>query len=886
MKNFRDLILIFVSVLLVASCTGSNGDLVGSGQQPDPVVVDFPIAFVKRPIPVEMDQAGNPTPVMFELREPVSFNPGAELIIRDRASLSAQDRVLTEGIFEAGALYDVKDLAVSADGSKLLFAMRAPEIENADEDEQPKWNIWEYDVSADNLRRIIASDISAEAGDDVSPQYLPDGRIVFASTRQRQAKAVLLDEGKPQFIALDEDRNVQTLSLHVMSETGENIKQITFNQSHDMHPSVLTNGKVVFSRWDNFAQNNTINLYQVNPDGSQLEILYGRHSHNSGSDNSNVDFIKPREIEDGRLLTALKPSQSNRLGGELAYIDWQNFIDINTQSANASGGSVGQVSATPYDVRTDNEISIGGRFADLFPLFDGTQRMLMSWSPCRITQLDENNQPYSVDCNAENLAQADVQESDPLYGIWIYNPLNQTQLPIVIAEEGIVYHEVVPLAPKQLPSVIPPLSENASNELLDANLGVVHIRSVYDVDGVDVSPLGISAMADPLQSTSADRPARFLRVVKAVSMPDDDLVDLDGTAFGRSQAQLMRDILGYVPIEPDGSVMFKVPADVAFSISIVDANGQRISPRHQNWISVTAGEEKQCNGCHANNSEQPHGRIDAQPSSINLGAAVTGSPFPNTNPALFADEGETMAQVYARINGVRDLSVNIEFIDEWTDPNVRALDPSINYLYQDLTTPSPTNLACMSEWNGLCRITINYIDVIQPLWELPRQTFDSMGNLVSDYTCVSCHSPTDEMDQTRVPLGQLELIGTPSVDEPDQLTSYRELMFNDNELELANGALIDRLEPALDANGNPIYETDADGNLILDDDGNPIPVMNTVNVAASMNVNAARNSQRFFNVFNPGGTHEGWLTDAELKLISEWLDIGGQYYNNPFDVPQ
>ncbi|MEJ0008505.1 MAG: hypothetical protein WDM77_19620 [Steroidobacteraceae bacterium] len=39
---------------------------------------------------------------------------------------------------------------------------------------------------------------------DVSPQFLPDGRVVFSSTRQRQSQAILLDEGKPQFIAQDE----------------------------------------------------------------------------------------------------------------------------------------------------------------------------------------------------------------------------------------------------------------------------------------------------------------------------------------------------------------------------------------------------------------------------------------------------------------------------------------------------------------------------------------------------------------------------------------------------------------------------------------------------------------------------------------------------------
>jgi hypothetical protein len=55
-----------------------------------------------------------------------------------------------------------------------------------------------------------------------------------------------------------------------------------------------------------------------------------------------------------------------------------------------------------------------------------------------------------------------------------------------------------------------------------------------------------------------------------------------------------------------------------------------------------------------------------------------------------------------------------------------------------------------------------------------------------------------------------------------------------------------------------------------------------------MSFNGA-NASRFFQKFdagNPNGNHAGWLNPAELKLISEWLDIGAQYYNNPFAAPE
>jgi hypothetical protein len=68
------------------------------------------------------------------------------------------------------------------------------------------------------------------------------------------------------------------------------------------------------------------------------------------------------------------------------------------------------------------------------------------------------------------------------------------------------------------------------------------------------------------------------------------------------------------------------------------------------------------------------------------------------------------------------------------------------------------------------------------------------------------------------------------------------------------------------------------GNPVLDDNGNP--VFTTPRLPASMAAGNSRGS-RFFSVMN-NPTHAGMLSTAELRLLSEWLDIGAQYYNDPF----
>lgn len=141
------------------------------------------------------------------------------------------------------------------------------------------------------------------------------------------------------------------------------------------------------------------------------------------------------------------------------------------------------------------------------------------------------------------------------------------------------------------------------------------------------------------------------------------------------------------------------------------------------------------------------------------------------------------------------------------------------------------------------------------------------------------------MGALQVPAAQLDLGDGPSDAEPDHFKSYRELLFGDNVQEIVGGVLVDRQIQATDGMGNPLFETDADGNLILDGDDNPIPVLVTVGVSPVMSTAGARASAAFFALFAASGSHAGRLDPAELKLIAEWLDIGAQYYNNPFDVP-
>jgi hypothetical protein len=130
-----------------------------------------------------------------------------------------------------------------------------------------------------------------------------------------------------------------------------------------------------------------------------------------------------------------------------------------------------------------------------------------------------------------------------------------------------------------------------------------------------------------------------------------------------------------------------------------------------------------------------------------------------------------------------------------------------------------------------------------------------------------CHGPTSAAGAAQVPAGvtQLDLTNTASNEEPLQPVSYRRLLFAHNEQQLMMGVLTDVTVPG------PIDPTTG------------LPTQVPVGLAPPMIAGNARGSTQFFNVFATGGTHAGYLSPAELRVISEWLDIGAQYFNNPFD---
>ncbi len=860
----------------LASCSGNGGDAVT-------VNGDVPIAYVKRSTSIAI----NPT-------DGTNSAPGGDLMLREKSSASATEHNLTERFTQGRG--DASDPEVSYDGKKIVFALRCPASNTATVTEAGaavpactgRWNIWEYDMTgaatlADGTFRRLTS---SSADDDVDPVYLPANRgIVFSSNRQ--AKSHLNQALGRSYYAADEYERERVLNLHTMSASGANIQQISFNQSHERNPVIRPNGDIMFARWEHVADRNRFAIFRAKPDGTDLFVLYGAHSPGNS-------YLHPRDMDPrgqwaGQVISSLMPLSRTQEGGSLEMIDAARYSELDTPASSSVPARGGQVGSTERPLNSGGGLSPAGRATTPYPLWDGSDRILVAWRPCEVTRggavvnctsLTDAERARLLDSDRAVAAVAadEVRDNAPAaYAIWMFDPKNQTWLIVAPPPPGFMLTDPVALQARPEPNVVEPTTVDPALAL--QNLALIEVRSVYDTDGLNrmaeqmltdadragcaqaiaqtrtVDPADtrdsvadLARIKDPAQAAYHCAPARFVRAIRGVPPPSGS----SGLrqAIGETDFE-QQQILGYAPVEPDGSFKLHVPADVPLALSIVDEHGRALQT-HTNWIQVRPGERRTCDGCH----------------SPRRGAALNSGPVVNTLPAglkstLAAQHqsGETLASLRTRLDAnALAMGGDPVYEDIWADtaqPGVAAR-PAISLRYSGNPLVAD-DLGTLAPVNGV----INYPEHIQPLWTRPRGP-------AGIHTCTNCHADS----------ARLDLRG--SVAGSGRLVSYEELLLGD---------------PQFDADGRPVVRLrQGVPELVLGP-----PLVETSSGAAN-SAGQARKSRLGELMWgqtllagaaartahpNPPATapdHATLLSKAEKRLLAEWMDLGGQYYNDPFDA--
>jgi len=418
----------------------------------------------------------------------------------------------------------------SKSGLNALHAVQRP-LTGSDKQDLA-FHIFEINADGSGLKQLTFGDF-----DDLDPIYLPDGHIMFSTTRGHTY--VRCGPDFPAYILARCDAD------------GKNIYIISQNSEPDYLPSLLPDGRVVFSRWEytDKEQKRVQSLWTVNPDGTNVTAFWGNQS--VWPDH----LAEPRAIPGSRRVMFVGVGHHQWFNGAIGIVDpakglnypkgltkvtpdmqWAEVGDGPTPAPteNPAYRPAGKFTAykTPYPISPDDFLvsaKRGGKF-NLYLMDTCGNRELI----------------YSGRHNA-----------------WHAMPFRARKKPPVL-RDAVAWPGV------------------GKNHKPAAN-GIFLSSNVFQ--GAPLVP--------------RDK-VKYLRVIQSDARTYTTwhkTYQTAGPAISATQADSVKRILGTVPVESDGSVCFQAPPGKALHFQLLDEHYRCIQTM-RSFTGVMPGEVRGCLGCH------------------------------------------------------------------------------------------------------------------------------------------------------------------------------------------------------------------------------------------------------------------------------------------------
>jgi formylglycine-generating enzyme required for sulfatase activity len=322
------------------------------------------------------------------------------------------------------------------------------------------------------------------------------------------------------------------------------IRQVTFEQEHDWNPAVLPNGRVLYLRWEytDAAHSNSRILFHMNPDGTDQRAYSRRGSFFPGS----FFYARPLPGNPRRVIGVATGHHGTPRAGRLLILD---------PAMGLSDGD-GIVQEIPGRGQAVDPIVRDGLVEGIWP------RFLM---------------PFPLS-EKYFLVSAQLTQSG-LWGIYLADVFDN--LTLIKELPGSVLFQPLPLRPEPAPPAI------ASRVNTSTNTATVYIADLHAGPGLEGVPRGA---------------VKRLRVYEYY-FSHRGMGGLYGT-LGLDGPWDIRRILGTVPVEPDGSAFFSVPANTPLAFQPIDAEGQALQLM-RTWVTAMPGERISCAGCHESANAAP-----------------------------------------------------------------------------------------------------------------------------------------------------------------------------------------------------------------------------------------------------------------------------------------
>jgi hypothetical protein len=431
----------------------------------------------------------------------------------------------------SGGIFGRFDL--SYDAKRVVFAYKTP---------GKGYRIYEVGVDGAGLRQLT-HDAPDEADalrrfnhgyDDMDPCYLPDGRIMFVSTRSR--RAVLCHNA------------FTTTSLYTIDADGGDLRCASGNTVNEFTPCMMDDGRVIYTRWEYVDKGcgDVQSLWSVRPDGSGAAHVFKNNVSRPAT------LIDARSVPNSNRIVAVGAPHMPLAVGSVVLIDTRV-----TQR-----GSEAMTNLTPelgYPGHSGYPAGQLGYYKEPFPLSE--ELFLVSYNPG-----PKHNEPAG-------------------YGIYLLDASGNREL--VYRDPDISCFQPMPLRPRSRHAPLPGAGALAHDE--PRQTATLFMADVYrGLTGIERGRVKyVRVMEDvpkPWQA-SWDSPRQG------------DSMGLQNPAVSLAGHFTVKKVYGVVPVEADGSAHFRVPAAKNLYFQALDENYMELQ-RMRTFVNLVPGERRSCIGCH------------------------------------------------------------------------------------------------------------------------------------------------------------------------------------------------------------------------------------------------------------------------------------------------
>ncbi|MBP7639116.1 MAG: hypothetical protein KBA18_14670, partial [Kiritimatiellae bacterium] len=426
---------------------------------------------------------------------------------------------------------------VDYDGRAILFALKRS-------DRGDDYHLYEMDAATRDVRPLTEGLGIA----DYEGCYLPDGRILFNSTRCMQIVDCWWTE---------------VSNLYRCDRDGRNILRLTIDQVHLNYPAVTPDGRVLYTRWEynDRSQMYPQPLFQMLPDGTAQGAVYGENSWFP------TTIIHARGIPGSGKIFAIATGHHSRQPGELILID----------PARGRQEAEGVTLVAPVRPTKSVTVDAYGQEGDLFayPYPIDARTLLVTYNPDGWTRVDGK------------------RHENRMTGFGVYWMDIDGQRELLVSRRGLACGRAVPLRPRPRPPARPSLVDYARPT------GTFYVQDVYAgpaMDGVargtvkTLRVIGLDYRAAGIGSNGNGGPGGGALISTPPSVGN-----------GAWDPKIL---IGDAPVHEDGSVFFTAETRAPLYFMLLDDKGRMVQTM-RSWTTLQPGENASCVGCHESKNSVP-----------------------------------------------------------------------------------------------------------------------------------------------------------------------------------------------------------------------------------------------------------------------------------------